>query len=270
MTKFLVITFIVLYASVLLYLLLFFLVPDFQALVIENRQKIANLTGGENYFWVLLISFLVCFIGSATIGFPVPYPFVLFSLSNSIYLKYSNRGLLLNEIIINIPFWLELLGIAFVGGLGCALGELTSLYLGKGAKKMTKGKELQTIKNIKGFSKLILEHPKRTYFYIFILAMTPIPDDVFWINLGLQDKQNYSLYKCLLTSWIGKNVLTTFYCLFPILISLGYKILNTELSDTLSVINEVIMLLITLTLILIISFYDWNKLIENRAKKFCK
>ena len=267
MTKSLTIIFLFFYVGVIIYLLLFFLVPDFQALVIDNRQRIANLTEGNNYFWALLISFLVCFIGSASIGFPVPFPFVLFSLSNSVYLKYSHRGLLLNEILVTVPFWFEILGIAIAGGLGCALGELTSFFLGKGAKKMTKGKELQAIKNVKGFGKLILERPKRTYVYVFIAAALPIPDDILWISLGFMDKRIYSFYKCFLASWLGKNITTIFYCVLPILFILGFSALGTETNDALSVINEAIMLLVTLTLMLIIFAFDWNKLLENREAR---
>lgn len=267
MTRTLTIIFLFFYVGVIIYLLLFFLVPDFQAVVIENRQRIANLTEGQNYFWALLISFLVCFIGSASIGFPVPFPFVLFSLSNSVYLKYRNYGQNLSEILVTLPFWFEILGIAVAGGLGCALGELTSFFLGKGAKKMTKGKELQAIKNVKGFGKLILERPKRTYIYIFIAAATPIPEDILWLSLGLLDKKYYSFYKCFLASWLGKNITTIFYCILPILFLLGFSALDIETNDALSVINEAIMLLVTLTLMLIIFAFDWNKLLENRVKR---
>jgi len=266
MTKSLTIIFLFFYVGVIIYLLLFFLVPDFQAVVIENRQRIASLTEGNNYFWALLISFLVCFIGSASIGFPVPFPFVLFSLSNSVYLKYRNYGQNLSEILVTVPFWFEILGIAVAGGLGCALGELTSFFLGKGAKKMTKGKELQAIKNVKGFGKLILERPKRTYVYIFIAAALPIPDDPLWIALGMIEKK-FSLLKALCAGWLGKNVTTIFYCILPILLLLGFNALGTETNDALSVINESIMLLITLTIMLIIFAFDWNKLLENREAR---
>ena len=98
----LTIVFTFFYVAVVIYLLLFFLVPDFQNAIIKGRQDIANLTEGPNYIWALILAFVICLIGSASIGFPVPFPFVLFSLSNSIYLKFRNNGLIMEEKILQI------------------------------------------------------------------------------------------------------------------------------------------------------------------------
>ncbi|MFX1392933.1 MAG: hypothetical protein ACFFAH_05080, partial [Promethearchaeota archaeon] len=254
----LTIVFTFFYLAVVIYLLLFFLVPDFQIAIIKGRQDIANLTEGPNYIWALILAFVICLIGSASIGFPVPFPFVLFSLSNSIYLKYRNFGLTMEEILMTAPFWFEIMGIAIAGGLGCALGELSGFIMGKGAKKFTENKAFRTFENVKGFGKLILDHPNRMYFYIFLAAALPIPDDPLWIALGMVEKNKFNFSKCLIAGWLGKNITTIFYVLLPILLLLGFSALgiNSESDDIQSVVTESIMLLVTLTMMYIIFAFD--------------
>ena len=166
--KKLMIVFTGFYLSVIIYIFLFLFVPSFQEFIISTRQNLTIITEGSNYFWALLISLGICFLGSASIGFPIPFPFVLFSLSNSIYLKYVNSGLELIQILQNGFFWLEILGLALIGGLGSALGESTGYAVGYGTKKITEERNSELLKNIDGFGKLILENEKRTPLYIFL------------------------------------------------------------------------------------------------------
>ena len=76
--------FIIFYIIVIMYILLLFFVPPFREFVINLRKNLGGLTAGTNYIWALVISFWICFLGSASIAFPVPFPFVLFGLSLSI------------------------------------------------------------------------------------------------------------------------------------------------------------------------------------------
>jgi len=262
-SKNLTIIFMFFYLGVIIYLMLFFFVPDIQIAIINGRNEIATLTEGPNYFWALVIALIICFIGSASIGFPVPFPFVLFSLSNSVYIRYRNTGLVLKEILMTGPFWLEITGIAIAGGLGCALGELTSFLLGKGAKKLIVNKESQTLENLQGFGRLVLDNPKHMYFYIFVAAALPIPDDPLWIALGMTEKK-INFFRCLLSGWAGKTITTMFYVMLPILFLLGITAFGAETDFVSSVVTEAIMLLATLSMMFLIFSFDWNKLIENR------
>lgn len=266
--KKLTIVFMLFYLAVIAYLLLFLMVPEIQEMIMRSRRDIANLTEGSNYFWALLFTFIVCFIGSASIGFPVPFPFVLFSLSNSIYLRYTNRGLILSEILMSGPFWLEIMGIAIAGGLGAALGEITSFLLGRGAKILVEKteKESKILQNMEGFGKLIIENPNRMYLYVFIAAALPIPDDPLWIALGMSEKK-FSMSKLILAGWAGKTITTTIYVLLPILIILGFTASGIEVNDESTVITEAIMLLVTLTIMFLILSFDWNKFLEDKRKK---
>jgi len=266
--KKLTIVFMLFYLAVIAYLLLFLMVPEIQEMIMHSRRDIANLTEGSNYYWALLFTFIVCFIGSASIGFPVPFPFVLFSLSNSIYLRYTNRGLILSEILMSGPFWLEIMGIAIAGGLGAALGEITSFLLGRGAKILVEKteKESKVLQNMEGFGKLIIENPNRMYLYVFIAAALPIPDDPLWIALGMSEKK-FSMSKLILAGWAGKTITTTIYVLLPILIILGFTASGIEVNDESTVITEAIMLLVTLTIMFLILSFDWNKFLEDKRKK---
>ena len=266
--KKLTIVFMLFYLAVIAYLLLFLMVPEIQEMIMQSRRDIANLTEGSNYYWALLFTLIVCFIGSASIGFPVPFPFVLFTLSNSIYLRYTNRGLTLSEILMSGPFWLEIMGIAIAGGLGAALGEITSFLLGRGAKIIVEKteKESKILQNMEGFGKLVIENPNRMYLYVFIAAALPIPDDPLWIALGMSEKK-FSMSKLILAGWAGKTITTTIYVLLPILIILGFTASGIEVNDESTVITEAIMLLVTLTIMFLILSFDWNKFLEDKRKK---
>jgi hypothetical protein len=250
------------YLGVIIYLILFLTNPDFKNAIIESRQNIAGFTQGNNYFLALVISFLICLIGNASVGFPVPYPFIIFSLSDSIFIRYSFMGFSFGEILFNLGFWLEISGIALIGGFGSALGEFVSFLIGKGAVKIASTKNSLTLKNVQGFGKLVLQYPKALFFFIFIAAALPIPDDPLWIALGMS-KKKVNLTGCLFWAWMGKNITMLFYVLLPILILLGFNASGIEFNDVSSVITEAIMLLITLTIMYFIMSFNWNKYIEK-------
>ena len=260
------IVFILFYVAVIIYLFLFLTVPEIQEAIIKAREQIASLTQGANYFITLLLSIFICFIGNASIGFPIPYPFILFSFSQSIFTKYILLGLPVELIMINGYFWLELTGIIIAGGLGSILGELVSVIVGFGAKKVAEKTDSQALENVKGFGRIVLDHPKSMYFIIFLAAALPIPDDPIWIALGMSDKRvNY--FKCVIWGWLGKNITTLFYVTLPILIILGYRASGIEINDVTSVITESIMLLVTLTVMFFILSFNWDKFIDQRKLK---
>ena len=262
--KKLMIVFTGFYLSVIIYIFLFLFVPSFQEFIISTRQNLTIITEGSNYFWALLISLGICFLGSASIGFPIPFPFVLFSLSNSIYLKYINSGLELIQILQNGFFWLEILGLALIGGLGSALGESTGYAVGYGTKKITEERNSELLKNIDGFGKLILENEKRTPLYIFLFALTPLPDDILFLPLGMI---KYPFWKCIIPGWLGKNFTTLFYCCWPILVAIGFVAQGIQTNDIPSIITEAILLLVTITVMFFIMAFDWTKFLEKRSQK---
>lgn len=263
-SKNLTFVFISFYLLVIAYILLFLFVPDVQNAIIQSRQNLAVITEGSNYIWAVLISLLICFLGSASIGFPIPFPFVLFSLSNSLLIKYSDIGYEINQILQLGPFWLEIVGIALAGGLGSALGELTGYAIGYGTKKIVKERNSSILNNIDGFGKLILENKKRVPVYIFLFALTPLPDDLLFLPLGIM---KYPFWKCIIPAWIGKNFTTFFYCIWPIFVAIGLTAQGITNNDISSIITEAVLLLVTITVMFFIMAFDWTKFLEKRKQR---
>ncbi|MBN1215847.1 MAG: VTT domain-containing protein [Candidatus Lokiarchaeota archaeon] len=261
--------FIIIYILVVSYLLLFFTVQPFQDFVIDIRHNISSITEGANYIIAIVISLVICFLGSASIGFPVPFPFVLFSLSNSIFMRYSAMGLDLNEILMNFNYWAEVLGIAMVGGLGSALGEFTGYYVGYGAKKLGEKKDSEFLKNIDGFAKIVLKNKKATPFMIFLFALTPLPDDILFLPLGMM---KYPFWKCIIPGWLGKNFTTILYCLIPVFLQFGFDFLGFggEQNDVRDVVTEIVLLLFTISIMFFIMGFNWNKFLKERKEKKIK
>ncbi len=265
--KKLTIVFTLFYLVVIIYIFLFLFVPDFQKAIIQSREAFSIFTEGSNFFWALLISLGICFLGSASIGFPIPFPFVLFSLSNSVYFKYNNSGLTLEQILQSAPFWFEIVSLALAGGLGSALGEFTGYAVGYGTKKIADEGNSDLLNNIDGFGKLILENEKRTPLYIFLFALTPLPDDILFLPLGVI---KYPFWKCIIPGWLGKTFTTLFYCSWPIFVALGFTAQGIESTGKSSIITEAILLLVTITIMFFIMAFDWAKYLEKRRQKKLK
>ncbi|MFW9864535.1 MAG: VTT domain-containing protein [Candidatus Thorarchaeota archaeon] len=259
--------FIFFYIAIFIYILLFLFVPDIQNAIIQSRENLTFLTEGSNYLWALLISFGICFLGSASIGFPIPFPFVLFSLSNSIFLKYSTIGLSLTQILQSGSFWVQILGLAIIGGLGSALGESSGYVVGFSTKKIAQERKSKTIENVDGFGKLILENGKRTPLLIFLFALTPLPDDLLFLPLGMI---KYPFWKSIIPGWLGKNFTTLFYCCWPIFVALGFSAQGIKSDNISSIITEAILLLATITVMFFILSFDWKKYLEKRKQKKLK
>ncbi len=255
--------FTIFYLLVITYIFLFLFVSDFQKAIIDSRNSFSVITEGSNYFWALLISLIICFLGSASIGFPIPFPFVLFSLSNSVYLKYINSGLSLNQVLLYSPFWLEIIGLVLLGGLGSTLGEFTGYAVGYGTKKVAEERKSDILNNVDGFGRLILENKKRTPLYIFLFALTPLPDDILFLPLGMI---KYPFWKCIIPGWLGKNFTTLFYCCWPIFVALGFTAQGIESNGISTIIAEAILLLVTISIMFFIMAFDWTKFLEKRRQ----
>ncbi|MBA7619741.1 hypothetical protein ES703_27082 [subsurface metagenome] len=262
--KKLTIVFTSFYLIIIIYILLFLFFPEIQNAIIQLRENLTVVTEGSNYYWALLISLGICFLGSASIGFPIPFPFVIFSLSNSILFRYSASGLTLTQTLVSGGFWFEIIGITLVGGLGSALGELTGYAVGYGTKKIAEERHSELLNNVDGFGKLVLENQKRTPLYIFLFALTPLPDDILFIPLGMM---RYPFWKCIVPGWLGKNFTILFYCCWPIFIALGFTAKGIQSNSKSSIITEAILLLATITAMFFIMAFDWTKFLEKRKQK---
>jgi len=120
----------------------------------------------------------VSLLGAASVFFPVPDSAIIFALGGS--------GLF-NPLLITVA--------ATIGG---ATGEFSGYLLGFGGRKTIKKRYG---KNIDFFDKLFKKYGSLA---IFIFALTPLPDDLVFIPLGVM---RYSVVKAFIPAFIGKFIL---------------------------------------------------------------
>jgi membrane protein YqaA with SNARE-associated domain len=121
--------------------------------------------------------FIISFIGSVSVIFPIPYTLVLFGL-----------GSILDPVL-----------IAISGGLGAALGEFSGYAIGYyGTSKISEQRRKKMNFMVKIFDKY---GPVA----IFLFALTPLPDDLLFIPLGFM---RYSFLKAFIPAILGKTLMT--------------------------------------------------------------
>jgi membrane protein DedA with SNARE-associated domain len=121
--------------------------------------------------------FVMSFVGSASVIFPIPYTIVIFFLGGVLD-----------------PFF-----VAISGGLGAALGEFSGYALGYYGRSVV-NKERQ-----KKMGYMVKLFDKYGPAAIFIFALTPLPDDLLFIPLGVM---RYPFVKAFVPSLLGKTLMT--------------------------------------------------------------
>jgi membrane protein YqaA with SNARE-associated domain len=196
-----------------------------------------NLALQYGYFGIFLISL----IGALSIVFPIPYTVVIFTLG----------GLKVGEVWLFEPFW-----IAIAAGLGSTLGEFSGYLVGFGGRKAISEKYK---KKMDFLVKLFNKFGPIT---IFLFALTPLPDDLLFIPLGVM---RYSLLRTFIPALAGKflmNLIIAYSGRFSIQII--RDIFGVE-SDWVSALIGMILAIILLITVFVLMFYlDW----EKRFKKY--
>jgi membrane protein DedA with SNARE-associated domain len=173
--------------------------------------------------------FIISFIGSVSVVFPVPYTIIIPFL-----------GSILN------PFL-----VAISGGLGSALGEFSGYLLGYTGRAVV-SKERR--KKMEYMVKLFDRYGPAS---IFLFALTPLPDDLLFIPLGMM---RYPFLRAFIPALLGKMLMTF------ILAYIGQQYF--ELIEVLFGRSGWIGVVITLALLIIIIVamikIDWEKLFEKR------
>jgi membrane protein YqaA with SNARE-associated domain len=174
--------------------------------------------------------FIISFIGSVSVIFPIPYTLVIFVL-----------GSMLDPVF-----------VALSGGLGAALGEFSGYILGYYGRTAV-GKERR--RKMDYMVKLFGRYGPVA---IFLFALTPLPDDLLFIPLGIM---RYPFLKAFVPALLGKTLMTF------ILAFSGQQ--SIELIKTLfgetgwigTVITATLLIFIIVTMIKI----DWEKLFEKHV-----
>jgi len=181
--------------------------------------------------------FLIGFIGASSIFFPIPYTVVVFALGNTFD-----------------PLW-----IAVAAGIGSALGEFSGYLLGFGGRRVIgekyKKKMEFLMKLFDRFGPIV----------IFVFALTPLPDDLLFIPLGVI---RYSLVRALIPALVGKicmNFIVAYSGRFSVQII--RDIFGVE-SDWISGLIGMVLALVLLIIVLVVMFkVDWEKRFEKYITK---
>jgi membrane protein YqaA with SNARE-associated domain len=174
--------------------------------------------------------FIISFIGSVSVIFPVPYTLVIFGL-----------GSVLDPVL-----------VAISGGLGAALGEFSGYAIGYyGTSKISEKRRKKMDFMVKVFDKY---GPVA----IFLFALTPLPDDLLFIPLGVM---RYSFVKSFIPAIIGK-ILMTFIVAYSGQQSIEFIAVVFGESGLLgTIITAVLLALVIFALIKI----DWEKVFEKHV-----
>ncbi|MFW6110703.1 MAG: YqaA family protein [Thermoproteota archaeon] len=188
-----------------------------------------NLAVQYGYFGIFLISL----IGALSIFFPISYTVVIFALGNTFE-----------------PLW-----IAVAAGLGSAVGEFSGYLLGLGGRQVINEKYEHKmeflVKVFNRFGSVV----------IFLFALTPLPDDLLFIPLGVM---RYDVKKAFIPAIIGKffmNLIVAYSGRFTI------KIIEDIFGIEGTGISAVIGLVVGLVLLGVVFIgmfkVDWEKYFEK-------
>jgi membrane protein DedA with SNARE-associated domain len=125
--------------------------------------------------------FLISLLGAMSIFVPIPYTIVIFILGG------------LQDTVGNWVF--EPLWIAVAAGVGAAIGEFSGYLIGFGGRKVIGDKYK---KKMDFLTKLF---KKFGPIAIFVFALTPLPDDLLFIPLGIM---RYGLIQAFIPALLGK------------------------------------------------------------------
>ncbi len=189
--------------------------------LLEWMEQFAHQFG---YFGVFLISL----IGALSIIVPIPYTLVIYLL-----------GSFLNPLL-----------VAVSGGLGSALGEFSGYVLGYYGRAVLSEERRRKM----DYMMKVFHH--YGFAAIFLFALTPLPDDLLFIPLGIM---RYRFVKAFIPAFLGK-MLMCFILAYSGHLSIGViKVVFGE-SGWLGVVVTSAFLIIVIVAILKI---DWEKVFEK-------
>jgi len=206
---------------------------QFTDIIQQLSEWMESLALQYGYFGIFLISF----IGALSIIFPIPYTVIIFTLGG-----------------IFEPLW-----IAVAAGIGSAVGEFSGYLLGFG------GRRIISEKYKKKMEFLMKIFDRFGPIVIFFFALTPLPDDLLFIPLGVI---RYSLIRAFIPALIGKvcmNFIVAYSGRFSIQII--RDIFGVE-SGWVSTLIGMVLAIVLLVIVFVIMFkVDWEKLFEKYVAK---
>ncbi len=162
-------------------------------------NTIANLSANwkeiaTNSEKILLMAFAFATFGNTTVLIVFPYALIVFEIAK-IY-----------------PNWV-VLGI--ISGAGAAVGEVTSYIVGRLIARTKSVEETQLGEKFHRMKDRFETHPSRVPLTVFLFALTPLPDDMILVPMGMM---KYPYWKsvfpcflgktglCMVMSWLGHTI----------------------------------------------------------------
>jgi membrane protein YqaA with SNARE-associated domain len=190
-------------------------------LVLEWMEQFALQFG---YLGVFIISF----VGSVSVIFPIPYTIVIYILGS----------------------FLDPIFVAVSGGLGSALGEFSGYTLGYyGRTIISEERQRKMDYMLKVFNRY---GPAA----IFLFALTPLPDDLLFIPLGVM---RFPFWKAFIPSLLGKTLMTFILAYSG---QQSIQIIRTLFGEA-GLLGTVVTTALLILLIVAIIKIDWEKLFEK-------
>jgi membrane protein DedA with SNARE-associated domain len=205
---------------------------EFPNIIQQIYEWMSSLAIQYGYLGIFLISL----IGAMSIFFPIPYTVIIFTLG----------GLKDEEVYVFEPLW-----IAVAAGIGAAIGEFSGYLLGVGGRKILSEKYRRKMDFLtKVFNKFGL-------ITIFLFALTPLPDDLLFIPLGVM---RYSIAKAFIPALIGKFCMN-FIVAYSGRLSIHYieQIFGVESEWASALIGMVIAIILLIIVFVVMFKVDWEK-----------
>ena len=188
--------------------------------------------------------FAISLIGALSIFVPIPYTVVIFIIG----------GLKVGGNWVFEPVW-----VAVAAGLGSAVGEFSAYGIGFGGRRVI-GEKLKKKMDI-----LVKVFHRYGSLVIFLSALTPLPDDLLFIPLGVM---RYNVLRAFIPAAIGK------FCMNLIVVYSGrYSVqvirdLFGVESDWISAVIGMVLAVVLLVVMLVVMFkLDWEKYVEKYLER---
>jgi len=179
------------------------------------------------YFGVFAISL----IGTASIILPVPYTLIIFTLSTT-------------------GQWDPIL-LTVAGGAGSAIGELSGYLLGYFGRRMLSAERQRKM------TYLVKMFDRYGPLAILVFALTPLPDDILFIPLGIL---RYKFYKAFIPALVGKILMIFILVNFGRVWSGILVLLFGDGGNLYGIIATTILLIIA---IIVLYRVDWEKVFKK-------
>lgn len=193
-------------------------------------QLLYELAVQFSYFGV----FFVSVIGTLAIVVPIPYTLVIFWLGQA--------------------GWDPLL-LALSGGLGSTIGELAGYLLGY------YGRRFVSIDRQRKMDYLLQIFGKYSPVAVFLFALTPLPDDLLFIPLGLL---RYNVLKAFIPAFFGKLIMVYLVAYFG---KVGGDIIIGIFGGEGNLIGTIVTMILLITVIVVLYRIDWEKVFDKYVTK---